>query len=679
MKLLLLAIAPAVVAAQQKCSDVLNAQGCPPTGFCAGAAQVAELPAEFCALIEAPSPCYEYETLFIEDCNGNGGNPCNYVGDGYCDDGTFFPTDFNCDTFAVDGGDCDLIIDCDGNLALASLLANGICHNGGATIANFDCLDYDYDGGDCAPTNCDGSCIDAVAADDGTCQEDFNCKKFEYSFGLCAPPHICPTDWYDMGKEHHRCSTTTGGTRYASKLMDPFNPCECYEYCQEEAAAEGVGLTAFDQYSGKCRCWTGDCSDRTLIECKTTGETRPEGRCPGGTYFPHAQELDCHTGDNQQDVTPYSGYFQEHHHDDGYCDNAQFGVSDYSDTDFGDAPIGNYDCDAHGDGDDCDEATCDEIFATTQFAVLDDANMVCDGHTEEIIKETEWTTACDCYEFCAPEGPTGEELLFQRNNHGMCQCLSACHSQSNCGIESDCQIFSVEPVFDCCGEDWTLGRTASEIADGTLGDFNTKRVQSIQESQQQNKVISLEYLSLVSRREGYCVPEFMCEEYDFSFGETDSNGDMVASPCFACYVNTQEQLDDYTVPDTRCDMASNNGIRYLQLTNFYSLASGRSPFDIDDYCECEVACRLAKYEFYATGPCPAKAGMLGYLEWRDDPSTKFAVDAYKGDCRCWDYCTTDTVWTCTEGIVDRCTEPVAVLLWSDPGATIVLPPVRPNQ
>ena len=680
MKLLLLALAPAVAVAQT-CADVANLPGCPPTGFCAGAAAGLQLPDEYCDFIGTPIPCFEYDPIYLEDCNAVGGNPCNWIGDGYCDDGTFFSTDFHCDDFGQDGGDCDLIIDCDGNLALASLLANGVCHKGGTTLANFDCLDYDYDGGDCAPSNCDGSCIDAYPTDDGTCQEDFNCKKFEYSFGFCAPPHICPTDWYDMGRPNYRCSSSSGGTRFAAQIVDPFNACECYEWCQEQATEEGVELSAFDNYSDKCRCWTGECTDRSLIECNNDGpradEFAPNGRCPAGTYFPHPQVLDCHEGDFQQDVTPYSGYFQDHHFDDGFCDNAQFGEVDYAEYDFGDAPIGHYDCDAHGDGDDCDEATCDEIFLTTQFAVLDDANLVCDGHSDELVKETEWTTACDCYEFCAPTEPV-EELLFQRNNHGLCQCLSACHSQSNCGIESDCQIFSVVPVFDCCGDDWTLGKVVTEIDASTLGDFYSKRVASIQEKHVQNKVISLEYLSVISEREGYCVPEFMCEDYAFSFGEVDSNGDMVSSPCFECYVSSQDQLEDFTVADTRCDQASNDGIRYLQLTNFYSLASGRSPFDMDDYCACEIACRFAKFEFYATGVCPGVAGIAGYLAWQEDASTAFAVDAYKGDCRCWDYCTLDTVWLCTVGVVNRCTEPVAVLLWTNPGVTPVLPPVRPN-
>ena len=125
-------------------------------------------------------------------------------------------------------------------------------------------------------------------------------------------------------------------------------------------------------------------------------------------------------------------------------------------------------------------------------------------------------------------------------------------------------------------------------------------------------------------------------------------------------------------------MSSNDGIRFMQLKDFYALDSGRSPFVLDDYCTCEIACRMAKFNFYATGACPAVSGMEGYYAWLADESTAFAVDSYKGDCRCWDYCTNETVWTCTAGAIDRCVEPVAVLLWTDPGNVPALPDERPN-
>ena len=622
--------------------------------------------------------------MISTDCNGLTNNPCTWIGDGYCDDGTFFGTDFRCAAFNDDDGDCELIYDCDGNLALANLLANGECHDGSITKPNFDCAAFDYDGNDCSPKNCDGTCIDDYPTTDGTCQEDFNCKKFEYSFGECAPKNICPDDWYDMGRTNYRCSQRTGGNRFASKKVDPFDECECYEWCQGKADEYGVTLTAFDHYSDKCRCWEGACADETLIECKGSEGVNADdfsgtdGRCPAATYFPHDRTMDCHPGEYKQDVTMYTGYFWDNYYNDGYCDNAEYGVMNYTAHDWGETPIGDYDCGTFmDDGEDCLAATCDEIFEITEFAVLDEANMVCDGHDGEIYKETEWTTACDCYSFCAPTDET-DSVMFQRSNDGQCQCLSHCESQSNCGLESDCQIFYVDRSFDCCGDDWTLGKVADEIDSDTLGEFYTHRVASLQESQQRDKVISLEYLSSISEAQGYCVPEFMCVDHSYSFGEVDSEGDIVSSPCFECLVDTQEQLDNYTINNTRCDMSSNDGIRYMQLKDYYSIGSGRTPFELEDYCGCEIACRLAKFEFYANGACDAIAGMQGYDDWLNDPSTSFAVDSYKGDCRCWDYCTEDTLWTCTVGVINRCVEPVAVLLWANPGQTVDLPVIRPN-
>lgn len=171
----------------------------------------------------------------------------------------------------------------------------------------------------------------------------------------------------------------------------------------------------------------------------------------------------------------------------------------------------------------------------------------------------------------------------------------------------------------------------------------------------------------------------MCEEYEFSFGEYDAvNEEIVSSPCFECLVSSQSQLNSFTINETRCDFASNNAQRYFQLTDYYAIGSGRSPNDLDDYCTCELACRYRKYQEFATGSCPGVNGLRGYFDWLESNETSFAVDAYKGDCRCWDYCTLDTLWTCTSGAIDRCVEPVAVLLWENPGVAPVLPPIRPN-
>lgn len=87
----------------------------------------------------------------IPDCNGNC-HPADWVGDGVCDDGISYPSDFMCPEFGWDGGDCSecgggMVLDCNGNCAAFSLIGNGICNN--SDIVNFACSQYDWDGGDC--------------------------------------------------------------------------------------------------------------------------------------------------------------------------------------------------------------------------------------------------------------------------------------------------------------------------------------------------------------------------------------------------------------------------------------------------------------------------------------------------------------------------------------------------
>lgn len=291
--------------------------------------------------------------------------------------------------------------------------------------------------------------------------------------------------------------------------------------------------------------------------------------------------------------------------------------------------------------------------------------MVCDGHNDEITKKTPWTTACECYDFCAPKHDTGD-ILFQRNNEGMCQCLKGdCESQTNCGLESDCQIFQVRRYFDCCGTDWTLGMNLeSEYLQNEtkMMDFFTDYADSIQEKAFGPKVISHEFIETASTIRDLCIPAFMCPEHEWSFGEADPfSDDPVSSPCFRCNVNSETELRNRTVNGTRCDMARNDGIRYHQDPGYYARAEGRDPLVLNDYCGCEIECRLDKFKSYYDGECEAVNGMAGYTKWLNNPKNAFAVDSYKGDCRCWDYCVPNTTWQCTTGTVDRCLDPVAVL------------------
>ncbi|MDP7009178.1 MAG: hypothetical protein QGI78_06370, partial [Phycisphaerales bacterium] len=102
----------------------------------------------------------------IEDCNGNC-CPADWVGDGFCDDGTYehngVPIYLNCDEFGNDGGDCDgggggdcpagEIADCNGNCCPESWVGDGYCDDGtyewnGVPIY-LNCDQFGNDGGDC--------------------------------------------------------------------------------------------------------------------------------------------------------------------------------------------------------------------------------------------------------------------------------------------------------------------------------------------------------------------------------------------------------------------------------------------------------------------------------------------------------------------------------------------------
>ncbi len=109
----------------------------------------------------------------IEDCNGNC-CPSSWVGDGYCDDGTYtwngVSIYLNCDEFDCDGGDCD---DCDGDPTggccvgtSCSVETGADCEAGGGK--------YLGDGTSCSGDPCGGgggdegdTCSDAAVASEG--------------------------------------------------------------------------------------------------------------------------------------------------------------------------------------------------------------------------------------------------------------------------------------------------------------------------------------------------------------------------------------------------------------------------------------------------------------------------------------------------------------------------------
>ncbi|MBP6390531.1 MAG: T9SS type A sorting domain-containing protein [Flavobacteriales bacterium] len=172
----------------------------------------------------------------IPDCNGNC-QPAIWVGDGICDNGWDFPSDFLCAAFNFDGGDCigpgcmdtlatnynpvatvddgscfygpcppGLLADCSGitcydSLELMSFVGDWHCNNGLWTAGSWevgdmvlDCAAYNYDGGDCVVTGCTDPAAwnyyEHATTDDGTCQ-----------YGTCPPGtedcmgHCIPQNW----------------------------------------------------------------------------------------------------------------------------------------------------------------------------------------------------------------------------------------------------------------------------------------------------------------------------------------------------------------------------------------------------------------------------------------------------------------------------------------------------
>ncbi len=158
----------------------------------------------------------------VYDCVGNCVDEAkaeSWIGDGYCDDGTW-GMDLRCDAFDNDGGDCGdgdpgdpcspgKVYDCVGNCVdqatAQAYIADGYCDDG---TWGFDlrCDAFDNDGGDCETGNpgepcgpgkvydCVGNCVDQATAqayiadgycDDGTWGFDLRCDAFDNDGGDC--------------------------------------------------------------------------------------------------------------------------------------------------------------------------------------------------------------------------------------------------------------------------------------------------------------------------------------------------------------------------------------------------------------------------------------------------------------------------------------------------------------
>lgn len=104
----------------------------------------------------------------VEDCNGSCQNK-SWVGDNFCDDGSQYAAVFDCNTFNNDGGDCGEeipganpcqageVLDCVGNCAKTEWIGDGFCDDGTEYNIVLTCASYENDGGDCAPNEGSGT------------------------------------------------------------------------------------------------------------------------------------------------------------------------------------------------------------------------------------------------------------------------------------------------------------------------------------------------------------------------------------------------------------------------------------------------------------------------------------------------------------------------------------------
>ncbi len=164
-----------------------------------------------------PNADLQASTIYmtIVDCAGNitsGDVAQSWLGDGYCDDGTYGPN-FNCAAYNYDNGDCAgggvqaTATDCVGNTtSLAQIqawLGDGYCDDGTYGLV-LNCPQYNYDYGDCGVATGGGvqatamDCVGNITSlaqiqawlgdgycDDGTYGLVLNCPQYNYDYGDC--------------------------------------------------------------------------------------------------------------------------------------------------------------------------------------------------------------------------------------------------------------------------------------------------------------------------------------------------------------------------------------------------------------------------------------------------------------------------------------------------------------
>ena len=223
----------------------------------------------------------------IEDCNGNC-CPDFWVGDGYCDDGTYswngVPIYLNCNEFNCDGGDCTdcggggcpagEIEDCNGNCCPDYWVGDGYCDDGAYTWNGIpiylNCDAFNCDGGDC---ECGGG--------DPT--------------GACCVGESCST-----GTEAD-CNAA-GGSYLGDNSSCSGNPCSGGGNC-EAGWTEDCQGTCFPDYIYEA--WIGDtfCDDGSYIPADYGCS-----ECPSGVaIWLDCDEFNCDGGDCECDPVDPTG------------------------------------------------------------------------------------------------------------------------------------------------------------------------------------------------------------------------------------------------------------------------------------------------------------------------------------------------------------------------------------
>ncbi len=241
----------------------------------------------------------------VLDCAGNC-QPASWIGDGVCDDGVQFPSDFMCEAYNWDLGDCDdceypLIQDCNGNCILVSVIGNGVCNDDEAI--NFNCSYYDFDGGDCPSQGCTdplATNYDSQATvDDGSCYYT-PCPEGQFADcdGVCWDNEVLQylANW-------HCNNTLWEGYLFEAAEIEVNFDCELFDYdggdclvwgCTDQNASNFYKYATNDDGSclyGECPDGAMDCMGNCipdnwigLNECQDGLSDNPEDQLFNGAY-----------------------------------------------------------------------------------------------------------------------------------------------------------------------------------------------------------------------------------------------------------------------------------------------------------------------------------------------------------------------------------------------------------